>query len=66
MPDGLRLGIYGCLAALGALLVVYGVIEQDHVPLWLNLADQLLTTLALLLAAKYVPAVRTRVTRSDE
>ena len=51
-----RLWLYGVVGAGLAVLLVYGVITEDELPRWLDLAAAILAPGALTVAAANVPA----------
>lgn len=57
-PKG-RLYLYGIVGAVLGVLLMYGYINEDELPRWLDLAAAILTPSTLAVAAANVP------TRSD-
>lgn len=52
--ENLRLAIYGLLASVGTIMVFYGWIQQEALPLWLDTVDRAVTVVAFVLAMKNV------------
>lgn len=55
VSPALRKAIYSLAAALGALLVVLGLVTPDVVSAWLSVIGQAVTVASLLLAVVNVP-----------
>ena len=51
----LRTAIYAVLAAVTALIVVYGLMSKDEAALWLALGKTVIDAAALVMASRYVP-----------
>lgn len=53
-----RAAIYSLLVAVGAVLVVYGIITQDEVDAWLAVIERLLLVLGSGLALLNIPRIK--------